>query len=153
MWSKTSHTVVGACGGLLGGFLLAVSIRAQTSTPVATPGVAQQVLLNAPLAQFPGKQVTVFTGEFAPGARTPLHRHPATELLFVLEGEGVMNIPGRKSHELTPGRVVLVEPGAGKDSFIHEAVNLSESDRMKTLVIVIHDQGTPPALPLNDQDQ
>lgn len=47
----------------------------------------------------------------------------------------------------------LVEPDAGDDSFTHQAVNLSETDGMKTLVIVIHDEGTPPAQPPNDEQE
>jgi quercetin dioxygenase-like cupin family protein len=112
-----------------------------------TPGVTQELLVNAPLAQFPGKRVLAFTGEFQPGARTPFHRHPGTELFFVLDGQGVMTIRGREPKELTSGKMVLVEPDSGEDSFTHEVVNLSDSDGLKTLVIVIHDEGAAPALP------
>lgn len=122
----------------------------QGTALVKTPGVDQQLLLNAPLAQFPGKQITVFIGDFQPGAETPLHRHPATELVFVLDGEGVMHIQGRDSRKLEKGKVVLVEPDAGEDSFVHQAVNGSQTERMKTLVVVIHDEGTPPGLPVDD---
>lgn len=111
-----------------------------------TPGVNQELLVNSPLGQFPGKRVLAFTGEFQPGAKTPFHRHPGTELLFVLDGQGVMKIRGREPKELTPGKMVLVEPDSGEDSFTHEVANLSDSDRLRTLVIVIHDEGSPPAL-------
>lgn len=112
-----------------------------------TPGVEQELLVNAPLAQLPGKRVLAFTGEFQPGARTALHRHPGTELLFVLDGQGVMTIRGREPRELTPGKMVLVEPDSGENSFTHEAVDLSDSGGLRTLVIVIHDEGAAPALP------
>jgi len=120
---------------------------------VQTPGIEQQVLVDAPLAQFPGKRVLVFTGDFEPGAKTPLHRHPGTELLYVLEGSGTMVLPGRESRELTPGTMVLVEPRAGEDAFTHQAINLSETQGMRTLVIVIHEEGTPPALPVTDAEE
>jgi len=123
----------------------------KTRPSIGTPGVVQTVLLNAPLVQCPGKMLTVFTGEFEPGAETPLHRHPATELLFVLEGKGVMDIQGRESRNLIPGSIVLVEPDRGQDSFIHKAANLSDTQKMKTLVMVIHNEGTPPALPVDEQ--
>ncbi|HVS13544.1 MAG TPA: cupin domain-containing protein [Thermoanaerobaculia bacterium] len=144
------RVVLAAAGSLFASLALAVPIYAQDEAPVETPEVEPQRLLNAELSQFPGKQITVFIGEFQPGAETPLHRHPATEILFVLEGEGVMHIQGRDSRELKQGNVVLVEPDVGEDSFIHQAVNLSQTERMRTLVIVIHDEGMPPALPLND---
>ena len=120
-----------------------VAIAVLAQDPSLSPGVEQEFLLTAPLAQFPGKQVTVFTGDFEPGAKTPFHQHPGTELLYVLEGEGTMTIRGHESRELPQGKVVLVEPGAGETSFTHQAANLSRTERMKTLVIVIHDQGSP----------
>ena len=123
--------------------------EAPVRTPgVVTPGIQQTVLIDAPLAQFPGKRVVAFTGDFEPGAKTPLHLHPGTELLYVLAGSGTMVLPGREPEELTPGRMVLVEPRPGESGFTHQAVNLSRSEGMKTLVIVIHDEGTPPALPV-----
>ena len=137
--------------GLFAAIAFAAPIFAQDQPRIETPGVEQHVLLNAPLSQFPGKQVAVFIGEFQPGAETPLHRHPATEILFVLEGEGVMHIQGRDSRELKQGNALLVQPEPGKDSFVHQAVNLGQTERMKALVIVIYDQGKPPALPVSDR--
>lgn len=33
---------------------------------------------------------------------------------------------------------------------IHEAVDVSQTQGMKSLVIVIHDEGMPPALPMDN---
>lgn len=118
------------------------------SSPAGITGVTQEYLLSVPLAQFPGKQITVFIGNFEPGSATPFHRHPGTELLFVLEGQGVMHIAGADSRELRAGTAVLVHPDPGEDSFVHQAVNTDESRPMSNLVVVIHDEGTPPALPV-----
>ena len=153
MHLKLRHLMLAGAGGLVIGLALATAIHAQQRLDVNTPGISQTVLLNAPLAQFPGKQVLVFTGQFEPGASTPIHRHPGTELLYVLEGEGVMVLRGRESEQLTPGRVVLAEPDPGEDAFIHKAIHLSKTDRMKTLVFVIHDEGTPPALPVSQEQE
>ena len=109
--------------------------------------VTQDQVLSAPLSQFPGKQITVFIGNFEPGAAVPFHRHPGTELLFVLEGQGVMNITGAEPRELEAGSAVLVSPEPGEGSFTHQVVNTDPSRAMKNLVIVIHDVGVPPALP------
>lgn len=129
---------------------LAWSEEAQPTVQDAPP-IKQEFLVRAPLTQLPGKQVTVLTGEFQPGAVTPLHRHPATELLYVLEGEGVMEIKGRDSIPLTPGMMVLVEPQAGEDAFVHRIVNTSSTRILKTLVTVIHEEGSPPAVRLDNQ--
>ena len=146
----TRRTVMVSALGLVVGFALGGGAHSSPGQRLETPGVEQELLLTAPLSQFPGKRVTVFTGTFEPGASTPIHRHPGTEFLFVLEGKGVMNIRGREPRPLTEGKAVLVQPEAGEDSFIHQAVNLDATSGMKALVLVIHDDGTPPALPLAD---
>lgn len=140
-----------AAAGVLIGCALAVSAEAQETTPPNAPPIKQEFLVRAPLAQFSGKQVTVLTGEFQPGAVTPLHRHTATELLYVLQGEGIMKIEGRDSLVLAAGEMVLVEPQAGEDAFVHQVVNTSSTEILKTLVIIIHDDGSPPAVRLENQ--
>lgn len=116
--------------------------------PFETPGVEQTIILNAPLREFPGKRALMFIGEFEPGASTPIHRHSGTEFLFVLEGEGVVEQPGREAKKLLPGSVTLFESPAGKNTFIHQAKNVNSTKRLKTLVLIIHSEGDPPALPL-----
>lgn len=128
--------------------MLPLSLAAQGTEQVQTPGVTQELLLSQPLAQFPGKQITVFTGQFEPGAGTPRHRHPGTEVLYVLEGQGVMHIDGRDSRPMAAGQALIVEPNSGADHFVHQAVNGDDAAPLKTLVIVIHDSGSPPALPM-----
>lgn len=150
---KTYALSVAATGSLALAAVLGTALAQEGTSRtrnVRTPGIEQNVLIDEPLAQFPGKHVLAFTGTFDPGAKTPLHRHPGTEFLYVLEGSGAMVLPDREgSEELTPGRMVLVEPMAGESSFIHQAVNLSTTEGMKTLVILIHDEGTTPALPVD----
>ncbi len=150
---ESKLVLLGASAGLVLGFVLAASMPVGAQARIEIPGVEQQLLLNAPLAQFPGKQVTVFIGAFEPGAGTPMHLHPATEIIYVLEGEGVMNIRGRESKELATGKALMVEPHTGQDSFVHQVVNLDPEAGMRNLVVVIHDLGTPPALPLAGADE
>ena len=151
MIGRTNHLALAAAGGVLVGFTLAASIHAEQRPRTDAPGVVRHELLTAPLAQFPGKVVTVFIGEFDPRAETPMHRHPGTELFYVLEGKGVMHVEGRESRNLAAGAVVLVEPERGQDAFVHKAVNVSDTQKMKSLVMVIHNEGTPPALPVEKQ--
>ncbi len=136
------------CGLIVG--LSPFLLLAQGSDQVHTPGITQELLVSSALSQFPGKHITVFTGQFTPGAATPRHKHPGTELLYVLQGDGVMHIAGQDSAVLSPGKAILVQPEPGRDYFIHQAVNGSRSDEMKTLVMVIHDANSPPALPVNE---
>lgn len=49
--------------------------------------------------------------EVAPGARTALHRHPATEELYhILDGQGRMTL-GIETFEVAAGDTVLIPPG------------------------------------------
>ena len=150
MQLSNRHIILAIAGGLALGIAGTSSLYAQQERTLETPGVEQSVILNAPLAEFPGKRVLVFIGDFEPGAATPIHRHPGTEFLFVIEGEGVIEQRGRDPLDLRAGVVVLSEPGAGDAAFIHQAKNLSDTNRLKTLVLIIHDEGTPPAEPLKN---
>ena len=132
--------------GILIGVTLITGLQGQDQERrMSTPGVTQTILLNTPLSEFPGKRVVMFIGNFEPGASTPKHRHYGTEFLFVLEGEGVIEQPGGTSHELKPGVAVFFEPQPGTNGFIHQAKNLSETDSMKTLVLLIYDSELGPA--------
>ena len=135
-------------GILIGGTLITRLQGQGQEQRMATPGVTQTILLNAPLAEFPGKRAVMFIGNFEPGASTPKHRHHGTEFLFVLEGEGVIEQPGGSSHELKPGVAVFHEPPPGTNGFIHQAKNLSKTDSMKTLVLLIYDSELGPAIPV-----
>ena len=150
-WNALRLWMAFACGlaaSAIGSSLLAQ--QTQQTSGVETPGIEQTYLLNQPLAEFPGKNVVVFIGDFEPGASTPLHQHPGTEFLFVLEGRGMIERPGQEPSILKPGMVVLGEPDPGDEAFTHRASNMSETEGMKTLVLVIHDLGTPAGLPLEE---
>ena len=144
------HLILAVAGALAVGIVGTSALYAQQERTLETPGVEQTIILNAPLVEFPGKRVLVFIGDFEPGAATPIHRHPGTELLFVLEGEGVIEQRGRDPLSLQAGVIVLSEPDADDTAFIHQAKNLSDTNRLKTLVLIIHDEGTPPAEPLQN---
>ena len=150
-WNDLRLGLAFACGlaaSAIGSSLLAQ--QTQQASGVETPGIEQIYLLNQPLAEFPGKNVVVFIGDFEPGASTSLHQHPGTEFLFVLEGNGVMERPGREPAKLEPGVIVLSEPDPGESAFTHRAINSSETEGMKTLVLVIHDLGSPTMVPLEE---
>ena len=141
-------TLAFACG--LAASAVGHSLSAQQASAVDTPGIEQTYLLNQPLGEFPGKNAVMFIGEFEPGASTPLHRHPGTEFLFVLEGRGMIERPGREPTIVKAGDVVFGEPAPGDTAFTHRASNMSATEGMKTLVLVIHDLGTPAGLPLEE---
>ncbi len=150
MQLSNRHIVLAVAGGLAVGIVGTSALYAKQEQTLATPGIEQTVILNAPLIEFPGKRALMFVGDFEPGASTPIHRHPGTEILFVLEGEGVIEQRGRDPVNLRAGVVVLSEPDADDTAFVHQARNLSDTSRMKTLVLIIHDEGGPAAEPLRN---
>ena len=150
MQLSNRHLILAVAGVLAVGIVGTSALYAQQERTLETPGVEQTIILNAPLVEFPGKRILVFIGDFEPGAATPIHRHPGTELLFVLEGEGVIEQRGRDPLSLQAGVIVLSEPDTDDTAFIHQAKNLSDTNRLKTLVLIIHDEGTPPAEPLQN---
>ena len=57
--------------GGLGLGIVPLAMFGQGTDRLPTPGVTQEILISAPLSQFPGKKITVFTGSFSPSAKTP----------------------------------------------------------------------------------
>jgi len=60
-------------------------------------------LLTQPLANVPGKEVTMITVEYAPGGSDPVHRHDASAFIYVLEGTIEMQMEGGEKVTLRPG--------------------------------------------------
>ena len=53
-------------------------------------------LMSKDLKEFPGKELLMITVEHAPGGSSPIHRHNAHAMLYVLEGSVVHAGEGRK---------------------------------------------------------
>jgi quercetin dioxygenase-like cupin family protein len=65
--------------------------------------VKRTLLLKGELMGVTGKEVTMFTAEIPPGARTGKHYHPGDEFIFVLEGSGVLEEQGKPPLTMKPG--------------------------------------------------
>src|ERR1700679_3467319 len=51
-------------------------------------------LMTKALAGVPGKEVTMITVDYPPGAQDPVHRHNASAFIYVLKGSIVMQVKG-----------------------------------------------------------
>jgi quercetin dioxygenase-like cupin family protein len=51
-------------------------------------------LMSKDLTENPGREVLMITVEHAPGGSTPIHRHNAHSIVYVLEGSVVMQLKG-----------------------------------------------------------
>jgi quercetin dioxygenase-like cupin family protein len=129
---------------------LGTAVLAQENAQVPnTPGLTRQNIQRAALAEFPGSDVVTFNAEFVPGGSSGRHRHPGTEVLYVIEGSGVMLRDGREPVQLKPGATVLSEPAKRGESFVHEVRNSSSAVPLRTFIVLVVDEGEPPAVAVN----
>ena len=101
-------------------------------------------LMSKDLKDFPGKELLMITTEHAPGGSTPIHRHNAHAMVYVLEGSVVMQVKGGKEVTLTPGQTFY----EGPDDIHIVDRNASKTQPAKFLVFLIKDKGAPALVPV-----
>ena len=93
-------------------------------------------LLARDLIGMPGKEVTMETVEYAPGAKSPPHRHHAQVFVYVLEGSVRMQVQGSPAVTLGPGGTFYESP----DDLHVVSENASASQPAKFLVVMVKDK-------------
>jgi hypothetical protein len=81
-----------------------ISLCLMTATSLAQPPTVT-TLMSKDLPENPGKELLMITVEHAPGGSSPVHRHNAHAMVYMLEGSAVM--AGSKVETevtLTPGQ-------------------------------------------------
>jgi quercetin dioxygenase-like cupin family protein len=101
-------------------------------------------LLSKDLAGVAGKEVTMLTVDYPPGASTPAHTHGAQALVYVLEGTIVMQAKGSAPVTLTAGQTWY----EGPDDVHVVSRNASTSAPAKYLVFQVKAKGAPILTPL-----
>ena len=100
-------------------------------------------LLTKDLAGVPGKEGSMLTVEYAPGASSAIHRHNANTFVYVLEGSVVMQVRGGKEVTLGPGQTFYESP-----EDIHTvSKNASATKPAKFLVFFVKEKGAPGTVP------
>ena len=100
-------------------------------------------LLAKDLTGTPGKEGTMLTVEYAPGASSASHRHNAHTFVYVLEGSVVMAVKGGQEVTLGPGQTFYESP-----EDIHSvSKNASSTKPAKLLVFFVKEKGAPPTIP------
>jgi quercetin dioxygenase-like cupin family protein len=115
---------------------LAVSATAADDAKV-TP------LMSKDLTGIAGKEATMVTVEYAPGASSAVHRHNASTFVYVLEGSVVMQVKGGKEVTLGPGQTFYESP----DDIHAVSKNASRTKPVKFLVFFVKDKGAPATVP------
>jgi quercetin dioxygenase-like cupin family protein len=113
----------------------------------ASTMVAQEAkvtpLLTKNLAGIPGKEGSMLTVEYAPGASSAIHRHNANTFVYVLEGSVVMQVRGGKEVTLGPGQTFYESP-----EDIHTvSKNASATKPAKFLVFFVKEKDAPGTVP------
>jgi quercetin dioxygenase-like cupin family protein len=101
-------------------------------------------LMSKDLAESPGKELLMITVEHAPGGSSPIHRHNAHAMVYVLEGSVVMQVKGGKQVTLTPGQTFY----EGPDDIHIVDRNASSTQPAKFLVFLIKEKGAPALVPV-----
>jgi quercetin dioxygenase-like cupin family protein len=100
--------------------------------------------MSKDLPEQPGKEALMITVEHAPGGSSPVHRHNAHAMVYVLEGSVVMQVKGGKQVTLTPGQTFYEGPD---DVHILDR-NASSTKPAKFVVVLIKDKGAPALVPV-----
>ena len=100
-------------------------------------------LMTKDLTGIAGKEASMVTVEYAPGAASAEHRHNAHTFVYVLEGSVVMQVKGGKEVTLGPGQTFYESP----DDIHTVSKNASSTKPAKFLVFFVKDKGAPPTVP------
>jgi quercetin dioxygenase-like cupin family protein len=114
-----------------------------TGTAMAQPPKVTS-LMSKDLPENPGKEMLMITVEHAPGGSSPIHRHHAQAMVYVLEGSVVMQVKGGQQVTLTPGQTFY----EGPDDVHVVDRNASSTQPAKFLVVLIKDKGAPVLVPV-----
>jgi quercetin dioxygenase-like cupin family protein len=116
-------------------------VQAQTADQVKVTELVTKDLIN-----FPGKEVTMITVDYPPGAADPVHRHNASAFVYVLEGSIVMQMKGEKEVTLHPGETFYEDPEG-----VHlVGKNASDTKPAKFVVFLVKNKGAPILIPVNE---
>jgi quercetin dioxygenase-like cupin family protein len=131
---------IASCSRTLAKQTLQWTILAGTTVVLGHTALAEEtvsVLMKQRLADVTGKEATVQTVDYAPGAESVPHHHPGTVFAYVLEGAVVSQLQGEKPVTYTRGQSWYESPK------IPHVVskNASKTEPAKLLVFLLSQEG------------
>jgi quercetin dioxygenase-like cupin family protein len=127
--------------GCLAAFAAALPLAGDAAPP--PPAAVVQTLMERELSDFPGKEALMLTVEYPPGGASLPHRHDAHVLVYVLEGEVIMQVAGQPARKIGAGGTFYEGP---TDVHVRSA-NTSSTAPAKLLVVMLKDRGRPDSMP------
>ena len=94
------------------------------------PAVKRTELLKTDLAGMEGKEMNIWMGELAPGAKTGKHHHPTPRFVVVLEGSVVLEMEGKPPQTFKAGQAFQEPPDV-----VHTIGNASTTEPAKAIGI------------------
>lgn len=105
-------------------------------------------LFTKALSDYPGKEATMITVEYPPGAVDPVHRHDAHAFVYVLEGSIVMGVKGGREVTLKPGETFYEGPND-----IHTVGrNASKTEPARFVVLLLKKKGSGILTPVQQSE-
>jgi len=120
---------------------LLVALGMSTNTLAAE----EHDLLQAPLTQAPGRQLTALTVSYAPGQSTRPHHHQADAFVYVLSGHIRSQVEGNPERVYGPGESWFEPAGA------HHMVSGNASKEQAATMLVVFVAGPKADLTVMDQ--
>lgn len=77
-----------------------------SSQPIFEGDVSTRTLVDDKI----GEQIRLTVVHFEPNARTRLHTHTCEQVLYILDGRGILATE-QEEHEVSPGDAIVVSPG------------------------------------------
>jgi quercetin dioxygenase-like cupin family protein len=120
-----------AIATLLGAFR--VDFSSAEDQPIMRTG-----LLKTDLAGVEGREVVVYTADLAAGAAGGNHTHQGNQIVYVLDGEYIVEPVGKKPITLKSGEIVYLPP-----TVVYADRNGSANRPAKVLVFIVAEKGKP----------
>jgi quercetin dioxygenase-like cupin family protein len=103
-----------------------------------------RLLLSKDLVGVPGREISMITVDYPPGASSPVHTHHAQAMVYVLEGSIVMQLKGGPPLTLAAGQTFY----EGTDDVHIVSRNASQTAPAKYLVFMVKEKGAPILTPV-----
>ncbi|NID03532.1 cupin domain-containing protein [Luteibacter jiangsuensis] len=102
-------------------------------------------LMTKALKDNPGKEITLISVDYPPGAIEHVHRHDAHAMLYVIEGNIVMGVKGKPEQTLNAGDTFY----EGPDDIHTVGRNASKTEPARFVVFILKDKGKPLVMPVH----
>ena len=105
--------------------------------PAFSQGAAVNAVFQTDVADATNQEIVVLEVNYAAGNDSPVHRHNAHTIVYVLEGTVIMQVEGGEPQTLVPGDVFYENP----DDIHSMSRNASDTEPAKILVFFLKGKG------------